>query len=369
MQTGLQSHATLAFTLLAVVCGVRLAAGFCVFKGPSRHVPRFLLGHLVLIGTAITLAAQAEEIEDKMLVQTRECTWVVLGRISEISSIKKSSNGTVLVGAIEVNRYLKGNPGENTVPVEFQYASSINLQPETENRIWFFRSKLENGRYLITDWRWNKEDTYRVLECIWKLDKTSGIPGMPKPFPGTQPITVSLAFDDGRGHAITSKETVSPHGALFLIQFENVHSKSCSVMPCLDGSVMRSRYPYYEFEIVDIAGKPVAQQGWACCGNVNPFHKDDFVSLAPGEIFRTPASAPWPELAPGKYKIRLRYTAKRDLNITGSPLGKNDKEVRQLLRNVWEGTVESNWVDLEVHSDEKKQENGRDTQTRTHTQG
>jgi hypothetical protein len=119
-------------------------------------------------------------------------------------------------------------------------------------------------------------------------------------------------------------------------------------MPFLDDSDVHWRYPYYDLEILDANGGTVSRRLIARCGNVNPFRAKDIVSLEPGEVFRTWVPTYDYELAPGKYRVRLKYTAKRDTTINGVPLSNDDEEVNELIKTVWEGTIVSNRIEVEI---------------------
>ncbi len=134
----------------------------------------------------------------------------------------------------------------------------------------------------------------------------------------------------------------------FIAQFENHDSAAQAVMPRLDGSELHWRYPYYDIEIRDSTGKSIGRPGRSRCGNIDPLHTRDIVLLQPGEIFRTWFGHYYMYgLPPGTYRARLRYTAKQDLSKMGLS-GPDDPDMREQIKSVWEGTIESNWIDINV---------------------
>ena len=102
--------------------------------------------------------------------------------------------------------------------------------------------------------------------------------------------------------------------------------------------------------VVTKHGKPVAREGIARCGNVTGWRTRDFVGVKPGEVFRCRIPVYRRSPAPGKYRVRLTYTAKRDLSIKSGLAGENAAGVKQLMKNVWEGVLHSNWIDLDIRN-------------------
>jgi len=173
----------------------------------------------------------------------------------------------------------------------------------------------------------------------------------------TQELTETLKSD----RAITLSTSIeADHGETFFsivvsdfkddrlrVEFENHDQANHSVMACLDGSTNKRRYPFYELEVVDDRGKPVPQREFLACGNLNPWRIDDFIDLAKGDVYRIRIGVyPDWQLTSGYYKIRLKYTAKRDLRRNG--LMNQKVSVNHLMKNVWEGTLYSNWVSVEI---------------------
>src|SRR5262249_23198843 len=155
------------------------------------------------------------------------------------------------------------------------------------------------------------------LSNIYRADKTGRIPGMPAAPPGRGPVAVALGVDDGQGRVAGAGRATSVPELQLLVQFGNLGSAQVAVLPALDGSIWHRRFPHSDLEIVGGDGKPVPQWLAGVCGNIDPLRLRDIVPLRPGEVFKT--WAPWPvwQQAPGKYRVRLRYTAKPDMSADG----------------------------------------------------
>ena len=136
----------------------------------------------------------------------KECVFVVLGRVTVIESDSHPGGKTVSVGKIEVQRHLKGTSNIMTLECEFRFESLLYMKPDTDDLIWFVRKRLDNGRYLVTDWRWEKSSLDRIWAVMARVEKTRRIPNMPEPLPAevTKGITVSLGVDDGERKALTA---------------------------------------------------------------------------------------------------------------------------------------------------------------------
>ncbi len=133
-----------------------------------------------------------------------------------------------------------------------------------------------------------------------------------------------------------------------VVRFENRGQSDLAVMPALDGSDCRWRFPHYDLELAgpgDVA-RPFPPGG-PRCGNVNQLTARDVVLLRPGEVFQTPVPLPASRLPAGGHRVRLRYTAKRDTTTRGMTVAP-EAGVEQAIKTVWEGTAVSNWVDVEI---------------------
>jgi hypothetical protein len=321
---------------------------FRLFVRIVRQITKVIRLAFCLLVLSSAGFAWAEDWDARLDRQSRECLLVVVGRVTKIVSTSHPYGKTSSVAIIEVRRHLKGISDVKTMEAEFRFESSLDMKLDDGDAIWFIREKLDNGRYLVADWKWGQDSLYRILSALNRTDKQTRIPGMPKPVPGPSPLSLSLAADDGQGNALITRKCASLQDVTLLVQFENRGNAPRSVMPCLDGSEDRRRYPYYDLEILDADGKPIPRQGIGFCGNIDPLRARDIVSLQPGEVFRT--WAPWSlhNLPSGKYRIRLHYTAKQNTATNGIPLGQDDKEAKELIKAVWEGDLHSNWIDVEV---------------------
>jgi hypothetical protein len=303
----------------------------------------------VLTSAALTRA----DYPDDLIVRCREARFVVLGRVAKVHSTEHPQGvpgvGIRATATIQVERHLKGDSTIEAIEIEFRAESYLDFKPDTEDVIWFVRGRQDDGRYAVVDWKWGK-DSLRTIEWAMSLvDKQARIPGMPRAQQPKGALTLALGADDGTGRAATSIRVASPADLKLLVQFENHELAPRAVMPCLDGSDCHRRYPHYDLEVLDANGLLVRRGGFAVCGNIDPFRALDIVPLRQGEVFRTRAPFPWHyRMSPGRYRVRLRYTAKKDLRLDGIPLGKNDPQVADAIKTVWEGQLISNWVEVEV---------------------
>jgi hypothetical protein len=132
------------------------------------------------------------------------------------------------------------------------------------------------------------------------------------------------------------------------------------IRPC-DGSFAGMRAPGYSWELERVGrGSLPAAQRFGRCGNVNPLVEDDFVRLDPSDEFALSGEASWLQssvearmpLAPGDYRIRLRYTLDKAQGPYrgGIPLG--PEELGGALARLWnearDGEVVSEWAEFEV---------------------
>jgi hypothetical protein len=297
---------------------------------------------LAVVGSALAQAPDWDAVLDE---QTGKAVFVVVGRITKVVSNERIGPGKYRsVGIIEIRRHLKGNADVKTIEVEFP----VDMKLDEEDVVWFIGKKLANGRYSFAGWKWGVESLSMILPSISRTDKTTRIPGMPKPAAGKEPLTVVLGIDDGTGRALESTRATSFGGIRLMVQFENRGSAPQAVMPVLDGCEVHWRFPHYDLEIRDAQGMQPPRQGVGRCGNVNHLRTSDIVSLQPGEVFRT--TGPWgrPNVPPGHYRVRLAYTAKRDTTTKGILIQENEKGVEEAMRSVWEGTIHSNWIDIEI---------------------
>lgn len=298
------------------------------------------------------------EMDQQLKRQSEECLFVVQGRIIQVESTEHPKGKTVSLGTIEVTRHLKGRSDLRTIPAEFRFDSDVAMKPDTEDVIWFVRERQSDGRYLVTDWKWGLDSLDRITGAVARVDHTP-IPNMPKPGAADQPISLAIAADDGRGQATTEIKRRSLPEIRFLIQFENQGLKALAVMPCLYGSMWHSKYPHYDLEIRDSRDQDVPLGGFAICGtgDMASARPRDVVPLRPGEVFRTAIPSyligmAAPRLKPGTYKVRLKYTAKRDASVRGNPPSSINKELEEAMKSLWEGTALSNWITVQIEPKE-----------------
>jgi len=309
--------------------------------------------HVLLASAAVLLAGNAQAEQDwdaKLEAMSKQADCVVLGRVNQIVSTTYADGETVAVGRVQVQRYFKGVSDSKPLEVELRLPGRHHeVPPERDDMVLFLRKRPDSSYYEVI-YRWSKRSPDRVRQAVARVDKQTRIPNMPKPPKTKDPITVSLAADDGRGRALAKVQS-KRSDLVLLVQFENVSEAAHSVMPCLDGSIVQWRYPHYELEVLDAQGQPPPRAGMGRCGNVNPWRTRDFVSLRPGEVFRTRAPTYYLPHRPGTYRVCLKYTAKRDLSLKGLSLGENEKGVAELMKTVWEGTAISNWIEVRIAPD------------------
>ncbi len=315
----------------------------------ERTIPAY---HVLLAALTVALSASTYAEEDwdaKLEAMSKQADCVVLGRVNQIVSTTDADGETIVVGTVRVQRYFKRVSDAKTPDIELHFPGRRDVPPDRDDSILFLRKRPDGNRYEII-YRWDKRSADRVWEAVARVDRHTRIPNMPKPPKTTDPITVSLAADDGQGRALTKVQS-KRSDLVLLVQFENVGDAAHCVMPCLDGSLVQWRYPHYELEVFDAQGQPPPRVGVGRCGNVDPWRTRDFVSLQPGEVFRTRAPTYYLPHRLGTYKVRLKYTAKRDLSLKGLSLGENEKGVAELMKTVWEGTAISNWIELRIIPD------------------
>jgi hypothetical protein len=327
----------------------------------SNKLAGLLAGTVLFLtfGVIATASGTGKDVDwnAKLEDRARNSEVVFLGRLVEVQPQTEplAEKSFAAVGKIKVRRYLKGRPKRSSIEVEFRTSTPFRRGPESEDVVYFIDKRLENGRYLAHPWRWSGSMWRSAEEAVFRTDKRMRIENMPRPEKPDKGISLSVAADDGQGRALTSIH-ISSYGDLELLaQFENHTKRGQTVMPPLDGSFVHWRYPHYDLEIVDVNGVAVPRRPLARCGNVNSWKKRDFVSLAQGEVFRfrIPTNLYSYELAKGQYKLRVKYTAKRNLRLKGLS-GDNEKGVGRLMRSVWQGEVYSNWIEVRIADQEQR---------------
>jgi hypothetical protein len=310
---------------------------------------------------AVARPAPAEpDLLDRVLSLYRDAKFVVVGRVARVGSCEHPEGvpgvGTRGTAAIQVTRHLKGDSDQKILDVAFEFASSLGLRPDDGDVVWPIRGEQRNGRYLVRDWKWGTDSVGSFEYAAALTDKTTRTPGMPRPTPDGKPLSVVLAADDGTGRAVSAVPRSIRH-TKFFVQFENHDRAARSVMPCLHGSEQRKRFPHCVLEMAGPDGEVVTPRGGAWCPTVAPLAARDVVPLNRGEVFRTPVALSWgryPELTPGRYKVRLRYTARQDARVRGI-CPEPGVAALVALATVWEGELVSNWVDVEIAPpDDKK---------------
>jgi len=316
--------------------------------GPTAGIVVFITS--ALLATASGTAKDVdwnEKLED--WAQNSEA--VLLGRLVEVSPQLEplGEKSFAAAGKIKVRRYFKGGSNESSIEVEFHTSTPFRRGPESEDVVYFIDNRLENGRYLMHPWRWSGSLWRSAEEAVFRTDKATRIENMPRPEKPDKKVSLSVAADDGQGRALTSIHISSYSDLELLAQLENHDNRKHTVMPPLDGSFVHWRYPYYDLEILDANGVAVPRRPLGRCGNVNSWKKRDFVSLAAGEVFRfrIPPNGYSYELVKGRYKLRVKYTARRSLRLKGLS-GDNEKGVGRLVWMVWQGAVYSNWIEITI---------------------
>jgi hypothetical protein len=307
---------------------------------------------LIPLVTAVAPVCQAEELDD-MLVRCRKAEMVVVGRVTAVHSCKHPLGmpgiGTIATATISIERYLKGKSDVKTIEVVLRCESNLELTTDDEDVIWFLRERQPDGRHLVEGWKWGVSETRYIESALRLVDRKTRILGMPEPKPADQPVSVVLGVPDGSGKALTSTRVGSFRNLRLLVQFENHKSGSRSVMPCLHGSDIRWRYPYYDLEIVDADGNAVPRGTVVACRSVGAFSKLDIVPLEKGEVFRGELPMQGYDRLPyAKYRMRLHYTSKQDATIKVSPDRQPSAAALTALKTVWEGSITSNWIEVEI---------------------
>jgi hypothetical protein len=311
---------------------------------------RFFAGFFALI--AINSAVRGDD-NERMLTRCRDAKLIVVGRITKVHSCEHPRGipgvGTVATATIKVERHLKGTSDAETIEIQFQCESNLDLEPDDEDVIWFIRDKMDDGRHAVRDWKWGTSSARHIDWALGLVDRKTRIPGMPKAEPGKKPISLGLVATDEKGKGATSVRVGSLGDLTLLVQFENHQEGTRAVVPFLYGSDLGLRYPRYELEILDADGKAVPRRPVITCATVGELSKWDIVALEKGEVFRCQILSVQRYSAPnGKYRVRVLYTAKQDATISVRPTRELDAQLSAALKTVWEGTLESNWIEVEV---------------------
>lgn len=294
----------------------------------------------LLLMAVLCQPCPSEDWDARLEIQVKESTFVVLGRIESISSLTHPDAKTVAVGRMKVRRHLKGASKVRNLGVEFHFESFLELKPDSKDYIWFIGPKLDNGRYLITNWRWGRDSIERIMAVISKVDKNTRIPNMREPLQADTAITVSLAVEDEQGHALTYARAHSLRQIRLWAQFHNR-----SKVPL---SILHRSFLYDTLEIVGPDGRRISRFSELCCGDLLILRKEHIVQIGPNEVYRRILWTTGFRLAPGIYRARYKYTATQDLSSAAMIFNRGDEKLRQLLNNVWEGEIVSNWIEIEI---------------------
>jgi hypothetical protein len=305
----------------------------------------------VLVLVAVSTSPVRADLFDDVTALCRDAKFIVVGRVTRVHSSGRPNDlpgvGTRATATLEVSRYLKGASDAKSLDIEYRAAAWLDFKPDTDDVIWIVSGERVGGRYLVKKWKWDTGSTDLFLKALNRIDKTTRIEGMPKPTPDGKPLSIVLAIDDGTGKATTSGRVTSETWRAFLVQFENHEVVAQSVMPCMYGSQLGKQFPHYDLELLDANGKSVPRRRGIWCSSVAAVAPRDIVPLARGEVFResVPLSR-YGGLEFGKYQVRLRYTARRDVRIDGVPWVENPATTAA-LKSLWEGELVSNWFPFE----------------------
>lgn len=292
----------------------------------------------------------AEDWGSKLDAQAKASRFVVVGRLARMNSHTRLDGTTVSIGKIQVRKHLKGASDLKFFDCEFPFKLDDSVSADTEEYIWFVHDKLPSGRFGVEGTRAPADYLALIRDKISRINKKkTPMPGLPKPRSDSAPVSVVLAFDNGTETAATSIRVAAGTQVTLIAQFENHDSAEHAVMPCLDASDVFWRYPHYRIEVRDATGKAVTRHGVSMCGNVDPLRARDIILLQTGEIFRTRFEHYMLDgFPPGSYRARLKYTAKQDQTAKGISPMPDDPDLLERIKTVWQGTIESNWIDIQV---------------------
>jgi hypothetical protein len=283
---------------------------------------------------------RASDLDATMEKHVQESPLIVVGKVIEGTDAPPDGPKVESTCTLLVWRCLKGE-----LAIPSRIVTTYRYRLEKGHEAVYFLHPTGAGQWAI-DHVWSADSVGSVIAALSRVDKTTRIPGMPTP-PPNKAITVALAAElESRAFA---KVRLHSFGQLRLVaQFENQTDRTLTVMPFLHGSDDHRRYPHYDVEITDENGRKPTPQIVPRCGNINPWRTRDFIPLNPKEVFRT--AVPFRSIGrpgPGNYRVRLTYTAARDLSAKGLR-GKDDAGVEQSMETVWEGTARSNWVEVKI---------------------
>jgi hypothetical protein len=166
--------------------------------------------------------------------------------------------------------------------------------------------------------------------------------------PAADGLILTLGIDSRMGSATKNPKPIDRRNLLLVAQLTNFGA-SRVVTPPLDGSKEGRRYPKVLLEIRNQSGRTPPMRGRGMCGNMNPFALNNFVELGVGQALTFTIESDQYLLGPGRYKARLRYVASRALDPRREP--KVERSALSRFGQLWEGTVESNWVTFTINPD------------------
>jgi hypothetical protein len=276
---------------------------------------------------------------DSLAESARESRVIVVADVAPDGSIPMEEGGTLRLVA---SRVLKGTLRSRSVAVRLTPEMARNGFPATG--IWFL-GREAGGAFEVVE---------PPIKSVWDpVEMISKVTH--RPISGLTPdsegnwLALTLGMASRLGTAEPSpKHAVDRKDVLLVAQLTNFGATRV-VTPPLDGSRTGRRYPKVLLEIRDQAGRTPPRRGRAGCGNMNPFAREDFVELQSGDALSFTVDTRDYLLGPGRYRARLRYVASRALHPGKEPTVA--REARTKFDQMWEGTVESNWVSFTVNQE------------------
>lgn len=123
-------------------------------------------------------------------------------------------------------------------------------------------------------------------------------------------------------------------------RFENRGKKPLSavidVTPLSHGS--------YTVEVQDADGGPPDLDSFGLCGTMSPLMEHEIFLVEPGAAVDVPVHLDHAGLAPGSYRLRVTYHARKssDDEEGSTPV------VKERLRHFWTGTLVSEWIPFTI---------------------
>lgn len=155
------------------------------------------------------------------------------------------------------------------------------------------------------------------------------------------PLQLRIEAEEGSEKSWIGKTTIT---------FENTSEGPVQVVKPLDGSFYGWFMPHYQFSVLDGDGNPLELMGR--CGNCGLWADTQWpsgyvVEIAAGDTLEIQGHLPVAVPADGEYTVSMKYIYRFEDDV--APAGKANAELAEPVQGVWQGTLESEPINMKLN--------------------